>query len=242
MAEIRLQARMSSCRLRRRSAGREGVAAGRSAPASRGGRERSRHRVRHHDGPGNKVLDRSFGTEGSVDEPKPPAGRPCDLRKGIDTVTFQIPEGLNVQDPCIPVARFDREGGLFNNHGIHGTPMYGLRDYSGPLRGIFTPPPSAGGPDRSRCPYRPGGSASSAGRPVSLVSRSSCRRSRRLQFHPPDARFGPCRPRPLPALRGAQHLRPALTGVSKSGCIRATAASSLPAAGPGPSPAGGPRR
>ena len=76
-----------------------------------------------------------------------PAGRPCNLRKGIDTVTFQIPEGLNVQDPYIPVASFDREGGLFNNHGTHGTPMYGFRDYSGPLRGVFTPPPSAGAPD-----------------------------------------------------------------------------------------------
>ena len=69
-----------------------------------------------------------------------PAGRPCDLRKGIDTVTFQIPEGLHVQDPYIPVAKFDREGGRFNNSGTHGAPMYRLRDYSGPLRGTYTAP------------------------------------------------------------------------------------------------------
>ena len=74
-----------------------------------------------------------------------PAGRSCDLRKGIDTVTFQIPEGLNVQDPYIPVAGYDRQwrGGqaTFVVSGTHGTPMYRLRDYSLPLRGTYTPPP-----------------------------------------------------------------------------------------------------
>ena len=80
-----------------------------------------------------------------------PAGLPCDLRKGIDTVTFQIPEGLNLQDTYIPSSDYDRQrrGGqaTFTVNGTHGGPMYGLRDYSGPLRGVFTPPPPAGAPD-----------------------------------------------------------------------------------------------
>ena len=72
-----------------------------------------------------------------------PAGRPCDLRKGIDTVTFQIPEGLPVQDPYLPVADYDWLGDRtpFIASGTTGRPMYRLRDYSGPLRGTYTPPP-----------------------------------------------------------------------------------------------------
>ena len=66
---------------------------------------------------------------------------PCDLRKGIDTVTFPIPEGLSVQDPYIPVVGYDDQDGLFLVGGTHGMPMYRLRDYSGAPRGTFTPPP-----------------------------------------------------------------------------------------------------
>ena len=68
-----------------------------------------------------------------------PLGKKCNLRKGIDTVTFKIPEGLglNAYDPYLPMVY--HEDRRFRIRGTHGRAMYRLRDYSGPLRGTFPP-------------------------------------------------------------------------------------------------------
>ena len=72
--------------------------------------------------------------------PAEPRGKQCNLRKGIDTVTFKIPEGLGLyaSDPYLPFARYEHQGRFFL-YGTHGRSMYGLRDYSRPLRGTFPP-------------------------------------------------------------------------------------------------------
>ena len=70
-----------------------------------------------------------------------PDGKSCNLRKGIDTVTFQIPEGLGLDagDPYLPFAQPALSNGRFRIRGTHGRAMYRLRDYSRPLRGTFPP-------------------------------------------------------------------------------------------------------
>ena len=73
-------------------------------------------------------------------------GQQCNLRKGIDSVTFSIPEGLGLDanHPYIPIAYPDPPG-RFRIGGTHGRAMYRLRDYSGSLRGPpFTPSPPGG--------------------------------------------------------------------------------------------------
>ena len=73
--------------------------------------------------------------------PAVPLGKKCNLRKGIDTVTFRIPEGLGLDagDPYLPFTQYDHESGRFSIGGTHGRSMYRLRDYSRPLRGTFPP-------------------------------------------------------------------------------------------------------
>ena len=98
-------------------------------------------------GPGTRVV---WSSETST-VPGVPAvreGKQCNLRKGIDTVTFQIPEGMGLDgwDPYLPFAQPAPSNGRFHISGTHGRSMYRLRDYSRPLRGTFPPPPN-GTPD-----------------------------------------------------------------------------------------------
>ena len=89
-------------------------------------------------GPGQRHV---WGSQNST-VPGVPAGKQCNLRKGIDTVTFQIPEGLGLDglDPYLPFAELALSNGRrFNSIGTHGRSMYRLRDYSRPLRGTFPP-------------------------------------------------------------------------------------------------------
>ena len=71
------------------------------------------------------------------------AGQQCNLRKGLDTVTFEIPEGLGLDagDRYLPMVYQSLGDRRFTLGGTHGRVMYRLRDYSRPLRGSFTPPP-----------------------------------------------------------------------------------------------------
>ena len=98
-------------------------------------------------GPGERPVWKSE-TSSVPGVPAVPLGKPCNLRKGLDTVTFQIPEGMGLDgwDPYLPFAHVALSNGRrFRIRGTHGRSMYRLRDYSRPLRGTFSPPPPPNG-------------------------------------------------------------------------------------------------
>ena len=91
-------------------------------------------------GPGVPIVW-SSETSSVPGVPAVPLGKQCNLRKGIDTVTFQIPEGMGLDgwDPYLPFVQPAPSNGRFRIRATHGRAMYHLRDYSLPLRGTFPP-------------------------------------------------------------------------------------------------------